>query len=190
MEEEKSREELTSMQLKYKLIVSGIIFVLLAGGYLLSIKEEETSRRQVEDEIKVQLDALNHSIPRILELEMMDDHHTIVFYRWGLSNSEKFGVAEFKKENNGWSFVSGFSTGEYPNTQSVELANYHLVIGNRGDQDAVEVVVENEGKAETPEGSIGLWYLISEEHDYSEANVKWLDGEGEVLKELQLGQSD
>ncbi|MCR6112552.1 hypothetical protein HXA35_19640 [Bacillus sp. A301a_S52] len=189
MDEEKSREELTSMQLKYKLIVSSIIFVLLAGGNLLSMKEEEMSRRQEEEAILVQLDALNHSIPRILELEMMDDH-AIVFYRWGLSNSEKFGVAEFKKENNGWSFVSGFSTGEYPTTQSVELANYHLIIGNRGDQDAVEVVVENEGETETPEGPIGLWYLISEEHDYFEAKVKWLDGDGKTLKEMQLGQSD
>ncbi|UTR16463.1 hypothetical protein MM221_07950 [Salipaludibacillus sp. LMS25] len=177
------------MPIKYKLGLSVVIFVLLVGGYLLSIKEEETSRRQVEDEIKVQLDALNHSIPRILELETMDDH-AIVFYRWGFSNSEKFGVAEFKKENNGWSFVSGFSTGEYPTTQSVELANYHLIIGNRGDEDAVEVVVENEGKTETPEGPIGLWYLISEEHAYSDANVKWLDGDGNVLKEMQLGQSD
>ncbi|UJW59464.1 hypothetical protein HXZ66_19645 [Bacillus sp. A116_S68] len=175
------------MQLKYKLIVSGIIFVLLAGGYLLSIKEEDMSSRQIEEEIEEQLSTLNHSLPRILELEMMDDH-AIVFYRWGLSNSEKFGVAEFKKENNGWSFVSAFSTGGNPTTQSVELANYHLVIGNRGDQDAVEVVVENDGKTETPEGPIGRWYLISEEHDYSQAHVKWLDGDGKVLKELQLGQ--
>ncbi|MCR6120456.1 hypothetical protein HXA34_19210 [Salipaludibacillus agaradhaerens] len=176
------------MLMKNKLIISVTIFVLLAGGYLLSIKED-TSSQQIEEEIEEQLSALNHSLPRILELEMMDDH-AIVFYRWGLSKTEKFGVAEFKKGYNGWSFVSGFSTGKYPSTQSIQLANYNIIIGDRIDPDAVEVVVENVGKTETAKGSIVQWYLISEEHDYSEANVQWLDGDGKVLKELQLGQSD
>ncbi|UJW59462.1 hypothetical protein HXZ66_19635 [Bacillus sp. A116_S68] len=173
------------MKKQYKVIVSLIIFVLMVAGYFLSLQNVVSDSEQIEQELK----KLNHEPSFIHHMEFIDNY-AIVFYNWGSVRAEKMAVAEFKKGWAGWTFVSGYSADKERDLKDIELQSVNVLYGKERSADVVVATDHTEELAKQMDDAWAYWYLVSEEHDYSQAQVKWLDGDGTLLKEAQLGQSD